>query len=264
LALLSSGRHRQHAIRQAWQLAEVLRHGEIGALRDLAGFLAVRGCADIEPGVLAHRREKFLERALETGLCDGLVHACPDALHLAFAERMNLGRCLRCRSMPTREVRVVLLALRYAADADVLARRRQVVVLQELQQRLLGGSHLGMQDVAGLCLERRVPIRGKRLRHVAERREQRRLVVRLGQLAAHVGNGTFDRARRLRHPRADAATHVLDLARVVRGQCLEPCDPTLRRRFVIERRVERSVVRRRVKAIATDEGHALFIEGEAI
>ncbi len=119
-------------------------------------------------------------------------------------------------------------------------------------------------DVAGLRLERRAPVRRKRLRHVAERGEQRRLVVRLGQLPAHVGDGALDRARRLRHARADAATHVLDLACVVRGQCLEPRDPGVRRRFVVERRVERGVVRRRVEAVAADERHALFIEGEAI
>ena len=145
-----------------------------------------------------------------------------------------------------------------------VSRRRQVVVLEELQQRLLGGSYLGVQHAAGLRLERRASVRGKRLRHVAERSEQRRLVVRLGDLAAHVRDGALDRARRLRHARADAATHVLDLACVVRGQCLEPRDPGVRRRFVVERRVERGVVRRRVEAIAADEGHALFIEGEAI
>ena len=69
---------------------------------------------------------------------------------------------------------------------------------------------------------------------------------------------------RLRHARADAATHVLGLACVVRGQCLEPRDPGVRRRFVVERRVERGVVRRRVEAVAADEGHALFVEREAI
>ncbi len=263
-AAFEAGRHRQHAVRQAWQLAEVLRHGEIGALCDLAGFLAVSGCAHIEPRVFAHRRKKRLERTGETRLCNRLVHARPDALHFAFAERVNLGRCLRRRSVPTGEVRVVLLPLRHAADADFRSRGRQVFLLQELQQRLLGGTHPGMQDVAGLLLERRAPIRGKRLRHIAERGEQRRLVVRPGQLATHVRNGALDRARGLRQPGADATTHVLDLARVVGGKCLEPRDPGVRCRFVVERRVERGVVCRRVETIAADERHALLIERETI
>ena len=115
----------------------------------------------------------------------------------------------------------------------------------------------------GAGLERSAPVRRERLRHAAEGSEQRRLVVRLGDLPAHVRNGPLDRASRLRHARADAAAHVLRLARVVGGQCLEPRDPGVRRRFVVERRVERGVVRRRVEAVAADEGHALFVEGEA-
>ena len=177
---------------------------------------------------------------------------------------MDLGRAHRRRRVPPREVRVVLLALRQRADADRGAGRRQVLALEEREQRLLRRLHFLREGSIGARFEARELLRRERTRHVAERGEQRRGGCRLCQLATNVFDCALDCSPRLREPCLDAATEVRGLAIVISGQGLEARNPGFRVCGRIERRIERRVVGSGVKAVATDEIQALLVKLEAV
>ena len=135
-------RHRCNAVRQSWQLAEILRQFAVDALGDVARMhqqFAWR--LRVKLRIAAQEFQERRKIAIELGVMQHLLHLRTNACDFVQSDLMDgIGRCIQ-RGVFADLLLVIRLAFRQVVGGNRVACTGLIFLGEERQQTRIGGDH---------------------------------------------------------------------------------------------------------------------------